>query len=86
MVEKLVEGETSPIFTAQGVRVIAYLIKKTPEAPIPLSRVHNTILANLKAQKIRKLRTAYLDKLKSHSTIEVKERQWKAIQKELGGK
>jgi hypothetical protein len=86
MVEKMVDGETSPIFTAQGVKVIAHLLERTPETPLPLDRVKSSIRSHLSSEKIRQSRSAYLDKIKSQSKIEIKQRQWKAIQKELGGK
>ena len=84
-VEKLVAGETSPVFTAQGIRVLVHLQQYTPATPLPVERVANTIRARLVREKIDRQRREYLEMLKSRSKIDVRNRQWKAIQKELGG-
>ncbi|MGK2944591.1 MAG: peptidyl-prolyl cis-trans isomerase, partial [Desulfuromonadales bacterium] len=85
MVSNLADGETSQIFSAQGVRVIAHLIERIPEARIPLKSAKESIRSGLWKKKIEQARSAYLEKLKSDSEIEVRKQQWKTIQKELGG-
>ncbi len=85
VVDKLVDGETSQIFRAQGIRVLVHLIERTPEAPLPLERVKETIRNKLSKEKLNQLRQAYIDKLKAGSEIEVRMQNWEKIQKELGG-
>jgi hypothetical protein len=86
MVDKLTVGETSPIFTAQGSRVLVHLHARTPAVPLPLERVTENIRTRLTREKVDAQRREHLDKLKSRSRIEVRNRQWRAIQKELGEK
>ena len=85
IVDKLADGETSSIFKAHGIRVLAHLVKRTPAAPLPFERVKKTIHSKLWKEKLNNLRNAYLDKIKSQTKIEVHEGEWKDIQKELGG-
>lgn len=85
VVAKLADGETSQIFKAQGIRVLVHLVERTPAAPLPFERVKKSISSELRKEKLKKLRSAYLEKLRSQSTIEVREGEWKDIQKELGG-
>lgn len=85
VVNNMVPGETSRIFQAQGIRVMVHLMERTPEKPLPLARVQESIRAYLADKKLIELRNQYLDTLKSGSEIKVRERRWKKIQKELGG-
>jgi len=85
VVVNLVDGETSQIFTAQGIRVMVHVVERTPESPVPLERVQQSIRSQLSNEKYEKVRSDYLEKLKSNSEIEIKMRKWKEIQKELGG-
>jgi hypothetical protein len=85
VVEKLVAGETSQIFNAQGIRVMVHLTERTAEAPLSFDRVKGSIRSQLKREKLDQVRSEYLEKLRANSEIEVRNRQWKAIQKELGG-
>jgi hypothetical protein len=85
VVDKLAPGETSQIFNAKGSRVMVHLMTRTPEAPLPLERVSRPIRAELEREKLMEVRKEYSDIIKSRSRIEVRERQWKASQKELGG-
>lgn len=85
VVEKLAVGETSRIFTAQGVRVMVHLVGRTPATPLPLERVKKSIHQQLKDEKLSQVRNEFLQTLKSRTKIDVRQRQWKTIQKELGG-
>ena len=85
VVAKLIDGETSQIFTAQGIRVLVHLVERTPEAPLPLERVKQSIRSKIWEEKLNQIRNTYLDKIKSRSEIEVRQRNWEKIQKELGG-
>ena len=85
VVDKLKEGETSQIFPAQGVRIVVHLAKRTPEGAIPMERFENSIAAQIRRDKIKQMRSDYIERLRSNAQIEVDARQWKSIQKELGG-
>jgi hypothetical protein len=85
VVEKLAAGETSRIFTAQGIRVMVHLLERTPEAPLPLERVKKSVEGQLREEKLTQARNEFLESLKARSEIVVRDREWKEIQKELGG-
>jgi hypothetical protein len=85
VVKNLIEGETSQIFTAQGVKVIVHLVERIPEGPVPFERVKNSIRTKLFNEKLNLTRTTFLDTVKSRSEIEINQRNWKKIQQELGG-
>jgi len=85
VVDILVDGETSQIFMAQGIRVMVHLVERTPEAPLPLERVKRSISSSLWREKLNQMRSNYLETVKSGSAIDVRQRNWKKIQKELGG-
>jgi len=85
MVDKMAIGETSPVFTAQGIRVVVHLVDRTVATPLPLARVSAKIGSAIKREKVEAAAKAYIEKIKAQSEIEVRNRQWKAIQKELGG-
>lgn len=83
--ERLAKGETSQIFAAQGDRVMLHLEDRTPERLLTLEMVKASIRSQLREEYLERERQAYLEALRSHSHIDVKPRQWKSLQKELGG-
>lgn len=85
VVEKLGVGETSQIFKAQGVRVMVHLVERTLESPLPLEQVKESVRKQLRKEKILQARDEYVETLRSRSRIDIHQRQWKSIQKELGG-
>jgi hypothetical protein len=85
VVDRLAPGETSQPFTAQESRVIVHLLDFTPERPLPLERAAKAIHTRLVQEKIEEKRQAYLDVLKSRSKIEIRQRRWQAVRKEIGG-
>lgn len=85
VVDKLVKGETSQVFSAQGIKVIVHLEERTPERPLPLERVRDLIRTERQQKNMKQLRQAYLERLKSQSRIDVKARQWRSVRRELGG-
>jgi parvulin-like peptidyl-prolyl isomerase len=86
VLDRLNDGETSPVFTAQGTRVLVHLVERIPEGPLPLEDVQDSIRKDLALQEKIKAYLAYTDKLKKKIDIEIKEQRWKAIVEELGGK
>ena len=85
VLDRLAPGETSQPFTAKGSQVIVHLIKRVPESPIPMDRLATAIRNRIQREKMNTLRKDYLDVLKSRSKIEIRESEWKAVRKELGG-
>lgn len=85
VVDRLVKGETSRVFTAQGIKVMVHLEERTPERPLPLERVRDSIRTELQQQNLKQVRQEYLDRLKQQTRIDVKNRQWRSVRKELGG-
>jgi hypothetical protein len=85
VVDRLAPGDISQPFTAQGSQVLVHLISRTPEKPLPLERVAKAVRDQLVQKKIEEQRQAYLDVLKTRSKIEIRERKWQALRKEMGG-
>ncbi len=85
VVEGLTQGETSHIFRAQGVRLMVHLEHRSPARPLPLEQVSSSIRDELQQQQLGLARQAYLDQLRAHARIDVKNRQWRTLQQELGG-
>lgn len=84
VVDRLAVGETSPLFSAQGSQALVHLVERTPERPVPLEQAAGTIRTRLVKEKMDRQRSEYLALLKARSKIEVKERQWQSVRKELG--
>ena len=85
VVSNLADGETSPIFTAQGVRVMVHLIKRTPETVVPFERVKDMIAKDLNQKKVMVLEKDYLDTIRASSEIIIDQGEWEDLKKELGG-
>jgi hypothetical protein len=85
VVSNLADGETSSIFTAQGVRVMVHLIKRTPETVIPFERVKDMIAKDLNQKKVMVLEKDYLDTIRASSEIIIDQGEWEDLKKELGG-
>lgn len=83
--DRLSKGETSQIFTAQGVRVMVHLEDRTSARPLPLERAKESIRTQLRSEMLDQARAEYLEALKNHSRIDVKTRKWRSLRKELGG-
>ena len=85
VVSNLSDGETSSIFTAQGIRVMVHLLKRSPETVIPFERVKDMISQDLQQKKIKSLEKDFLDKIRTNSEIEIDQDEWQDVRKELGG-
>ena len=83
VVSNLSEGETSSIFTAQGIRVMVHLLKRSPETVIPFDRVKDTISQDLQQKKIKSLEKDFLNKIRTNSEIEIDQDEWQDVRKEL---
>ncbi len=85
VVGNLADGETSSIFTAQGIRVMVHLVKRTPETVIPFERVKDMIAKDLNQKKVMVLEKDYLDAIRASSDIIIDQGEWEDLKKELGG-
>ncbi|MCK5436471.1 MAG: peptidyl-prolyl cis-trans isomerase [Desulfobulbaceae bacterium] len=87
VIEKLTKGEVSDPFEkgANKRTAIVKLIERKSACPMPLDMVKEKIRPIIKEQKSNKLRNDYLTKLKAESTIEVIEKAWEKVKKELTG-
>ncbi len=83
VVSNLAAGETSSIFTAQGIRVMVHLIKRSPETVIPFERVKEMISKDLQQKKIKALEKDFLNKIRANSEIEIDQGEWEDVKKEL---
>lgn len=85
VIGKLAKGEVSDPFEKDGGQktAIVKLIKRKSACPLPLDMVKEKIRPIIKEEKSNKLRNDYLAKLKAESTIEVNEKVWEKVKKEL---
>jgi len=84
VVDDLVIGEVSNPFVVQGHHTIIKLIKRTPVTPMPFDHVHDKVAALVDKEKFSRVRDEYLAALKERSVIEINNRAWEKITKELG--
>ncbi len=68
VVSNLADGETSAIFTAQGVRVMVHLIKRTRETDVPFEHLE-MIAKDLNQKKVMVLEKDFLDTIRASSEI-----------------
>jgi len=84
VIDNLVIGEASSPFVVKGHYTIIKLIKRTPATPMPFDHVHDKVAGLVDNEKFSKVRNEYLAALKEKSVIEINNRTWEKIKKELG--
>ncbi|MEW6288486.1 MAG: peptidylprolyl isomerase [Thermodesulfobacteriota bacterium] len=84
VIDNLVIGEASSPFVVKGHHTIIKLIKRTPATPMPFDHVHDKVAGLVDNEKFSKVRNEYLAALKEKSVIEINNRTWEKIKKELG--
>lgn len=84
VIDSLVIGESSSPFVVKGHHTIIKLIKRTPATPMPFDHVHDKVAGLVDNEKFSKVRNEYLAALKEKSVIEINNRAWEKIKKELG--
>lgn len=84
IVNSLVIGEVSNPFVVKGHHTIIKLIKRTPATPMPFDHVHDKVASLVDEEKFSKVRNEYLAALKERSVMEINNRAWEKIKKELG--
>ena len=84
VVDNLVIGEVSNPFVVKGHHTIIKLIKRTPATPMPFDHVHDKVARLVDEEKFSKVRNEYLAALREKSVIEINNRAWEKIKKELG--
>jgi parvulin-like peptidyl-prolyl isomerase len=76
MVDKLVYNEVgAPVQTESGYALVK-LLKRVPAKSQPLEKVRGNIVKKIKKEKVVEARTAYLQKLRSLSTIKINHDEW----------
>ncbi|MCJ7603487.1 MAG: peptidylprolyl isomerase [Desulfobulbaceae bacterium] len=84
VVDNLVIGEVSNPFVVKDHHTIIKLIKRTPATPMPFDHVHDKVAGLVDKEKFSRVRNEYLAALKERSVIEINNRAWEKIKKELG--
>jgi hypothetical protein len=85
VVDKLAEGETSQLFEARGDRVLVHLVSRSPERTPPLEKIRDSLINGYQRESFDRARAEYLQQLKANARIDVNQKVWKSIRKELGG-
>ncbi len=76
-------GEVSGLFKIGNFYVLVKLIERIAPSPHPFEMVKESIREMLKRQKFEKLRREYVERLKARSRIQVNEKAWHRLVKEL---
>ena len=77
------KGDISRVFAWQGQYALVRLLDHKPAATLPLERVKDFIARKLKQDKLKAVRAGYLKKLRAASVIQVNDRAWQGLRKEL---
>ena len=79
----LAQGEVSPVFAWNGRYGMVRLIQFTPSSVLPLAKVENLIDQQLRTDKMKDVRKVYLKKLRAAAAINVNDKTWRRLLKEL---
>jgi hypothetical protein len=82
-VEKLTVGEVSSPFKMGNDFGLVKLIDLHPAAPLPLLQVKKTVKKELYTEKFDALRKVYMEKLIEQSEIELNQRAWNRLKKDI---
>ncbi len=77
------KGDVSRVFAWHGRYALVQLLDHKPAATLPLERVKDFIVKQLRKDKLKAVRAAYLKKLRAASVIQVNDRVWQRLRKEL---
>ncbi len=84
VLQGLEPGEVSGLFQIKGYYFIVKLIDRIPPSPHPFSMVKDSIKKMLAQQRFERLRKEYVEELKARSKIEINEKAWRKLVRELG--
>ncbi len=83
VVDKLTNGEISPVFTVKEHVTMLQLVERKPARAMELDRVRKHIHDKLYQEKIKAARKAFLARLRAQSTIEVNDKVWRKLRDEM---
>ncbi len=84
VMKKLDKGGVSLPFVLDSNYAMIKLIDRVPGQIRPLAQVRNTLVEQLKKERFEVVKAEYIDKLKSKSKIDINERVWNGLVRELG--
>ncbi len=83
-IRRLRPGEISPIIKLQNKwYCIVKLIRRIPKEPHPFNMVKKSIMKSLAEERFEELKKQYIAKLRSASRIEINEKAWQELRREL---
>ena len=82
-VHRLSVGEVSPPFKLGDGFGLVKLIDHQPAKPLPLAKVKKTVKKELYTEKFNELRRVYVEKLIEQSEIELNQRAWNRLKKDV---
>ncbi|WP_457573205.1 peptidyl-prolyl cis-trans isomerase [Desulfolithobacter sp.] len=83
VVDKLTNGEISPVFTVKEHVTMLQLVERKPARAMEFDRVRKHIQDKLYQDKIKAAREAFLARLRAQSTIEVNDKVWQKLKDEM---
>ncbi|WP_456473384.1 peptidyl-prolyl cis-trans isomerase [Desulfolithobacter sp.] len=83
VVDKLTNGEVSPVFTVKDHVTMLQLVERKPARAMSLTRVKEHIRDKLYQKKLAAAREAFLARLRAQSTIEVNDKVWQKLREEM---
>ncbi|MBX6422059.1 peptidyl-prolyl cis-trans isomerase [Thermosulfurimonas sp. F29] len=84
VLDTLEPGDISPLFKVDKDYFIIKLIDRIPPSPHPFKMVKDSIKSILERERFEELRRDYVERLKLRSRIEINEKAWQKLLKELG--
>lgn len=82
--KKLDKGGVSSPFMLDANYALVKLLDRVPGQVLPLEQVKGKIVEQLKKERFEIVKAEYVDKLKSKSKIDINERVWNGLVRELG--
>jgi len=86
VVSRLSPGEVGPPVKVGEFVYLVKLVDRVSERRRPFQQVKDAIVDKLRKEKFRRVKEKYIAELKKRSRIEVNERAWRRVRKELGKK
>ncbi|WP_267927011.1 peptidyl-prolyl cis-trans isomerase [Desulfolithobacter dissulfuricans] len=83
VVDKLTNGEISPVFTVKEHVTMLQLVERKPAKAMELDRVRKHIHDKLYQEKVKAAREAFLARLRAQSTIEINDKVWQKLRDEM---
>jgi len=82
-IKKLENGGVGLPFAYDGTYALIKLIDRTPDEILPLNQVKDKLIEQMKKEQFEIVKTQYLAKIKSKSKIDINQRVWAGLVREL---